>query len=152
MSEALLKEQQVFTTQTRISEGATRPSFVIAHKIARESKAFNEGEFVKECLLTCSDILCPKETKTFDNVSLSRRTITRRVEEIATDLHVQVKDECIDCVGFSLVLDESNDIKDTAQLLIFIRTIDLKFRISEELASMEPMKGTTTGEDFKSSQ
>ena len=46
MSEALLKEQQLFTTQTRISEGATRASFVIAHKIARESKAFNEGEFV----------------------------------------------------------------------------------------------------------
>ena len=68
MSEALLKEQQVFTTQTRISEGATRASFVIAHKIARESKALNEGEFVKDCLLTCSDILCPKETKTFDNV------------------------------------------------------------------------------------
>ena len=103
---------------------------------------------MKDCLLTCSDILCPKETKTFDNVSLSRRTITRRVEEITTDLHNQFKDECTDCVGFSLALDESNDIKDTAQLLIFIRTIDSNFRISEELASMEPMKGTTTGEDL----
>ena len=77
---SLLKEQQVFTTQTRFNEAVTRASFVVAHKIAQESKSFSEGEFVKDCLLACSDILCPKETKTFDCVSLSIRTITRRVE------------------------------------------------------------------------
>ena len=81
-------------------------------------------------------------------MSISRRTITRTVEEIAMELHDQVKEECTNCVLFSLALDESNDIKNTAQLLIFIRTIDLNFRINEELASMEPMKGTTTGEDL----
>ena len=91
MFEALLKEQQVFTIQTHIRERETTASFVISHKIARESKAFNEGKFVKDCLLTCSDILCPKEMKTFDSLSLSRRTITRRVEEIATELHDQSK-------------------------------------------------------------
>ncbi|KAI6647517.1 General transcription factor II-I repeat domain-containing protein 2-like [Oopsacas minuta] len=133
---SLLKQQQVFTTQTRFNEAVTRASFVVAHKIAQD------------CLLACSDILCPKETKTFDCVSLSRRTITRRVEEISADLHGQVKDECRDCICFSLALDESTDTKDTAQLLIFIRTIDFNFKILEELASMEPLKSTTTGTDL----
>ena len=63
LSEALFKEQQVFPT--RISEGAIRASFAVAHKIAVTSVAFNEGEFVKDCLLACSDILCPKETKIY---------------------------------------------------------------------------------------
>ena len=35
-------------------------------------------------------------------------------------------------------------MRDTAQLLIFIRTIDFNFKLSEELASMEPLKSTTT--------
>ncbi|KAK4881591.1 hypothetical protein RN001_004910 [Aquatica leii] len=45
-------------------------------------------------------------------------------------------------------LDESCDINNTSQLLIFIRSINHKFEITEELLSIYPMKDTTTGEDF----
>ena len=86
---SLLKEQQVFTAQTRFNKAVTRTSFVVAHKIAQESKSFSEGEFVKDCLLACSDILYPKDTKLFDCVSLSRRTIPCRVEEISADLMIK---------------------------------------------------------------
>ena len=127
---SLLKEQQVFTTESRSNEAVTRASFVVAHKFTQESKSFSEGEFVKDCLLACSDILCPKERTKFDCVTLSRRHITRRVEEISADLHEQFKDECRDCICFSLALDESTDIKHTAQRLIFIRTIDFNFKLS----------------------
>ena len=122
MSKSLLKEQQVFITQTRICEGATRAGSVIAHKIARESMHFTDGEFVKGCLFACSNILCPKETITFDNVSLSRRTIIRRVEKIATNLHDQVKYKSRLCLFF-FTIDKSNDIKDIAQLLILFEPL-----------------------------
>ena len=49
---------------------------------------------------------------------------------------------------FSLVLDESSDIGNTAQLLVFVRAISENFEITEELLSMESMKGTTTGKDI----
>ena len=45
-------------------------------------------------------------------------------------------------------MDESIDIDDTAQLLIFVRGISENFEITEELLSMESMKDATTGEDI----
>lgn len=45
-------------------------------------------------------------------------------------------------------MDESTDISDTAQLLIFIRGVDENFEITEELLSLQSIKGTTTGLDI----
>ena len=47
-----------------------------------------------------------------------------------------------------MALDESTDIKDTAQLLVFVRGIDENFEITEELLSLEHLKDTTTGQDL----
>lgn len=49
---------------------------------------------------------------------------------------------------FSISLDESNDILDTAQLLIFIRGVDNNFQIMEDLCALRSMKGTTTSENL----
>lgn len=47
-------------------------------------------------------------------------------------------------------MDESCDIRDTAQLLIFIRGIIADFKITQELAGMQSMKSTKTGRDVYS--
>ncbi|GBM62887.1 hypothetical protein AVEN_11348-1 [Araneus ventricosus] len=40
-------------------------------------------------------------------------------------------------------MDESTDINDTAQLILFIRGVDENFEFTEELACMRSLKGTT---------
>uniref|UniRef100_A0A2S2NUF0 General transcription factor II-I repeat domain-containing protein 2B n=1 Tax=Schizaphis graminum TaxID=13262 RepID=A0A2S2NUF0_SCHGA len=84
----------------------------------------------------------------FENISLSRNTITRRVEDIGGDLmtQLQIKSKTFKC--FFLALDESTDVSDTVQLLIFIRGIDTDYNITEELASLESISGTTKGADI----
>ena len=45
-------------------------------------------------------------------------------------------------------MDEVTDASDTAQLAVFIHSIDSEFTIAEELLSLVPMKGTATGKDL----
>ena len=49
---------------------------------------------------------------------------------------------------FSIALDGSIDIQDTAQLLLYLGGIDENFEITEELLSMESLKDTVTGTDY----
>ena len=62
------------------------------------------------------------------------------------NLELQLQREVARFDLFSLALGESCDVRDTSQLLVFVRGIkDLK--ITEELAAMRSMKGSTTGSD-----
>ena len=44
-------------------------------------------------------------------------------------------------------MDESTDLKDTAQVAVFIRGINAHFDVTEEFASLVPLKDTTTGKN-----
>lgn len=92
----------------------------MSHKIAKHSKPFSDGEFVKDCMVEAASVLCPDSKSQFENVSLSRRTVTRRIEVIDDELTSALLKRATDFTYFSIALDESTDIKDTAQLLIFI--------------------------------
>ena len=70
------------------------------------------------------------------------------MENIAENLQLQLKSGMGSFEFFSLALDESYDIRDTAQLLVFHRGITQKFKITEELVAVRSMKGTTTGSEL----
>jgi len=79
---------------------------------------------------------------------MSRKTTVRRIEVTAANLQENPLNTANTLKCFSTALDESTDVLDTAQLLIFIRGIDEHFCITEELLSMESLKSTTTGQDI----
>lgn len=123
-------------------------SYILANRIAKSSKPFNEGEFIKDCLADVVELICPEEKKNIDKLSLSRRTIVRRISEIEKNLEEQLHARIKDADYYSISLDESCDIKDTAQLIFFIRGINNNFDIFEEMLSFQSMMGRTTGEEM----
>ena len=148
LQDKLVKQQHVFCKINIEQQAATEASFVVAHNIAKHSKPFSDAEFVKQCIMDVAERVCPESKQKLEGVSLSRRTVARRIEAIDADLKSQLSDKVKSFNWFSLALDESTDIDDTAQLLIFVRGISDNFQITEELLSMESMKDTTTGDDL----
>ena len=83
-------------------------------------KPFSDEEFLKRGILIAVNALCPKKKHLFYDISLSRNTVTRRIENMAAGAKQTSGDICQEFQYFSLALDESIDAKVTAQLAIFV--------------------------------
>ena len=86
------------------------------------------------------------------DIPLSRMTITRRAELISGYIRDRMKNilQKEDCC-LSICLDESTDICDMSQLVIWVRICYLdgqKFQILEEILDLEPLIDTTTAQDI----
>ena len=80
--------------------------------------------------------------KNFEAVSLSRRTVTRRIFDIHDHVEMKLKNVMKDCKYFSLALDESTDVTDVSQLMIlfllyFTRGVTLRL---SPLSQVSPNK------------
>uniref|UniRef100_A0A3Q3ISJ2 SPIN-DOC-like zinc-finger domain-containing protein n=1 Tax=Monopterus albus TaxID=43700 RepID=A0A3Q3ISJ2_MONAL len=118
-----------FTSATTTQESALNASYGVALELAKAKKPLLLGTY--------------NLVKNFEGVSLSRHTVTRRVFDIHDHIEEKMKQVMYDCKYFSLTLDESTDVTDVSQLLIFTRTIDISFEVHEELLKLVSLHDTT---------
>ncbi|GBP44713.1 General transcription factor II-I repeat domain-containing protein 2 [Eumeta japonica] len=123
-----------------------KASFIVSSKLANSLKPFAEGEFVNECMLKVCSVLYPEKKNEFEKISLSRRTVVRRIVMMANDIKTTLTDRMAGFESFSIELDESTDLSDTDQLTIFIRGVDKEFTVTGELLALQPLKGSTIRE------
>ncbi|UYV68375.1 hypothetical protein LAZ67_5004134 [Cordylochernes scorpioides] len=123
------KQQFMFTKVSQESEAAVHASYVLSEMIAKHSKPFTEGDFIKECLIKAAEIICPGSVKTFQALSLSRNTVVERVTDMARNLNDQIKEKSSCFEAFSIACDESTDIGGVAQLAVLF-FFELATRIS----------------------
>ena len=146
---ALESQRKFFKKSDSENKVVSRVSFEIPELIAKRMKPFQDADYVKDAIaIFCKNVCPPKET-TLKNVSLSRHTVIRRIEEISTNIRGEISKLCSDLEFYSLAIDESNDISGTAQLAVIIRGVTKKFEVFEELLALIPMKDTTRGTVFE---
>uniref|UniRef100_A0A3Q3EJT1 SPIN-DOC-like zinc-finger domain-containing protein n=1 Tax=Labrus bergylta TaxID=56723 RepID=A0A3Q3EJT1_9LABR len=68
--------------------------------------------------------------------ALVRWQNSERIFDIQNHVEVKLKEVMHDCKYFSLALDESMDVTDVSQLLIYARAIDSSFEVHEELLKL----------------
>ena len=148
LSQNIKSQQNKMLTFSNKNLSTVRASFRASQIIAEEGKPFVDGDFAKRICVALAEEICPDKVKDFMAISLSASTVVRRVEDIGNDVKKQLEAKVLEFTKFSIALDESEDVSHTAQLLIYIRGINKKFEVTEELVGLKGLKDRTTGENI----
>ena len=88
-----------------------------------------------------------------DKTALKRKLLGKilpRLGRIGLSQHVafKLKSAMKNRTYFSVALDESVDVTDVGQLMIFARLVDESFEVQEELLTLHQLKGGTKSSDI----
>ena len=142
LKSSLFGQQNIFTKFVAQNEKSVIASYVIAEKIARSARSFTDSEFVRECMQEVEKVMLPHKSRLFDDISLSRNSIARRIEDIGEDLSGQLSSKTSEFQCFSLAFDESNDTTHTAKMLVFIRGVTESLSVHEDLLGLVSLHST----------
>lgn len=135
--------------QATVPERALRASFLVSLHIARAKKPHTIGE---DLILPATkdivkELLGEDAAKKIDAVPLSDNTVSRRIGDMAEDMSAQLLDQVRASECFALQLDESTDVANAAELLVYIRFISQEMFV-EELLFCKALESRTTGKEI----
>lgn len=143
------QQTSIITFACKAQDASVYASYAVAKEIAKAKKPFTDGEIIKKCAIKMAQAFGDdKMAKQFESISLSHQTVARRILNMDTFLVEKLADIVKNCIYFSIALDESTDISHTSQMLIFVRTVDVDFNVSEELLKLASLHSTTKGVDI----
>ncbi|GFW00769.1 uncharacterized protein TNCV_2305421 [Trichonephila clavipes] len=90
----LTSQQYRFHKQTAQSNGIVSASFRVSYIIAKNMKPFRDGNYIKDCLIAAVEEICPEKLDLFTQISLSRQTVERRIENISPSTCRQIVRYC----------------------------------------------------------
>lgn len=116
LNHAMTKQQKCAQTSLNIS-----------WMFAKHIKPFTDANLVKECILQSVNVLFENKKEiieTFNHIPKSKSTYTRNTEVLANGNHKLLKQDLSTADFYSLALDKSCDITDTARLIIYVRYLN----------------------------
>ena len=116
--------------------------------IAQAKKPHNIGEtLIKPCMLKASSLVLGKSnSKKLAKISLSDSTIKTRIDELANDIECQVLQKIHASPYFAIQCDETTDVAQLSQLMVYVRFVG-SATIEEEMLFCKSLETTTKAED-----
>ncbi|XP_068246524.1 protein FAM200C-like [Palaemon carinicauda] len=121
----------------------------VSYMIAREKKPHTIGEtLLKLCALEMAKIVLGEDAaKKLSQVSVSNDTVHQRIKDMGQDIITQFVSEIKQSPAkISMQIDESTDVSNHSQLLVFVRYVHEK-NIKEEFLFCERLETTTKAVD-----
>jgi hypothetical protein len=129
---------------------AIRASYAISHLIAKHSKPFADGDFIKECMLAAvKSFKNALTSKDINNIPLSRKTVKSKIVTTACSIEEKLRRLLDKRTYLPPCLDESTDIRHVSQLSIFIRIVQEDFSCIAEILDFVPLHGTIGTDIFR---
>ena len=130
------KHTDCITTFAKSSNSRCEASYRVAYHLSVAGKPYSDGEIVKRCLIDVVKCIHSGKEADYSSIALSRVTMQRKQDDIVQQLKLLLqakinKKETL----FSLAADESTDINDSAQLLIFVRCLSSSIELCEDFLS-----------------
>lgn len=131
------------------SEKALLPSFEVSQLIAQAKKPHTIGEtLVKPCLIKAvENVLGMEASKKIKEIPLSNNIVKARIDMMSNDIEDQLVCEIKKSPYFSLQCDETTDVSQCSQLLVFVRYLGDQNTMKEELLISEELETTSKGKD-----
>lgn len=126
-------------------------SYEVAYLIAKQGKPHTIGEtLVKPAALKMANIMLGKAAENkLSQIPLSDDTISRRIDDMSVDILTQVVADLISSpLKFSLQLDETTDVSNLSQLVVFVRYLKDDV-IMEKILFCKPLTTTSKAADVK---
>jgi len=126
-------------------------SYEVAYVIAKRGKPHTVGEtLIKPAALKMANIMLGKAAEEkLCLVPLSNDTISSRIDDMSDDILAQVVANLVASpTKFSLQLDETTNVSNLSQLIVFVRYVKGD-EITEEFLFCKPLTTTTKAADVK---
>ena len=145
--ENLKKSVRKQTAFAKSTNSCCEASYRVAYHLGVARKPYSGGELVKRCLIDVAKCIHSGKEVDYYLIAFSRVILQRRQDDIALQLKLSLqakinKKESL----FSIVVDESTDINDSAQLSIFVCCLSSSFELCEDFLSMKTLATRTRGE------
>ncbi|XP_068122103.1 zinc finger MYM-type protein 6-like [Hyperolius riggenbachi] len=148
----MTKSSSAMKSYTTTSKQALQASFDIAHMVAKTKKTHTVAEslIIPDAVRIAEIMFGKAEVDKIKTIPHSNDTISRRIEDMGDDIIKQISQKIILQKQFALQIDESTDISNSAQLMIFVRYIDddSENGIQERIFGCKELDTTTTGEEI----
>ena len=123
-------------------------SYVVSLHVAKAKKPHTIGEvLIKPCMIDCARLVLGEDaSRKLKQISLSDDTIKSRIDDMADNIKAQVISKIRLSAFFAIQLDESTDVSNLSQLLVFANYVS-DTGVEEEFLFCRPLETTTKAED-----
>ena len=142
----IIKSRSIINHFSQSNKIAQKTSYELAFLTARAKKDYSitENLIIPGALIIAENMLGGAAVNAIKSIPFSDTTMARRIEEMACDVSQQVIEKIKQDKRLALQLDESTDISNQAQLLMYVRYYDEG--INDQILACKSLLGKTTGE------